>query len=107
MSRRILYEAPRAAAAPGETVVTSTCGHNCGGGGVGKAHVRDGRIVKISTDPRKWTPEMPPLHACVRGFGQMERVNHPDRLRYPLRRTGPRGAGQFERISRHKVLDQV
>src|SRR5258705_109837 len=31
MSRAIVYEAPRPAAAPGETVVTSTCGHNCGG----------------------------------------------------------------------------
>src|SRR5437667_838564 len=107
MSRRILYEAPRVAAAPGETVVTSTCGHNCGGRCVVNAHVRDGRIVKISTDPRKWTAEMPPLHACVRGFGQMERVNHPDRVRYPLRRTGPRGAGQFERISWDEALDAV
>ena len=87
---RILYEAPRVAAKPGETVVTSTCGHNCGGRCAVNAHVRDGRIVKISTDPRRWTPEMPPLHACVRGFGQLERVNHPDRLMHPLRRTGPR-----------------
>src|SRR5213595_2519639 len=71
---RTVYESPRVAPKPGETVVTSTCGHNCGGRCVVNAHVRDGRIVKISTDPRKWTPEMPPLHACVRGFGQMERV---------------------------------
>ena len=71
MSARILYEAPRVAAGPGETVVTSTCGHNCGWRCVVNAHVRDGRIVRISTDPRKWTPEVPPLHACVRGFGQL------------------------------------
>src|SRR3989449_246398 len=107
MSRRILYEAPRVAAAPGERVVTSTCGHNCGGRCVVNAHVRDERIVKISTDPRTWTPEMPPLHACVRGFGQMERVNHPDRLRHPRRRKGPRGAGEFERIAWDEALDEV
>src|SRR5947207_1159531 len=107
MSRRILYEAPRVAAAPGETVVTSTCGHNCGGRCVVNAHVRDGRIVKISTDPRKWTPEMPPLHACVRGFGQMERVHHPDRLLHPLRRVGSRGSGEFERIGWDEALDEV
>jgi anaerobic dimethyl sulfoxide reductase subunit A len=107
MNARILYEAPRMAAAPGETVVTSTCGHNCGGRCVVNAHVREGRIVKISTDPRRWTPEIPPLHACVRGFGQLERVNHPDRLMYPLRRTGPRGAGQFERITWDEALDEV
>ena len=107
MKRPTIYEAPRVAAAPGETVVTSTCGHNCGGRCVVNAHVRDGRIVKISTDPRKWTPEVPPLYACVRGFGQLERVNHPDRLLHPLRRTGPRGSGQFERISWDEALDEV
>jgi len=104
---RIVYEAPRRAAAPGETVVTSTCGHNCGGRCIVNAHVRDGRIVKISTDPRKWSFEVPPLHACVRGFGQAERVNHPDRLRQPLRRTGPRGSGQFEPIGWDEALDEV
>jgi anaerobic dimethyl sulfoxide reductase subunit A len=104
---RIVYEAPRRAAAPGETVVTSTCGHNCGGRCIVNAHVRDGQIVKISTDPRKWSFEVPPLHACVRGFGQAERVNHPDRLRQPLRRTGPRGSGQFEPIGWDEALDEV
>ncbi len=107
MAGRILYETPRVAAGPGETVVTSTCGHNCGGRCVVNAHVRDGRIVRISTDPRRWTPEVPPLHACVRGFGQLERVHHPDRLKHPLRRTGPRGAGEFERITWDEALDEV
>ena len=104
---RTVYESPRVAPKPGETVVTSTCGHNCGGRCVVNAHVRDGRIVKISTDPRKWTPEMPPLHACVRGFGQMERVHHPDRLLHPLRRVGSRGSGEFERIGWDEALDEV
>jgi anaerobic dimethyl sulfoxide reductase subunit A len=107
MTRTIQYEAPRLAPSPGESVVTSTCGHNCGGRCVVNAHVRDGRIVRISTDPRRWTPEVPPLHACVRGFGQVERVNHPDRLMHPLRRTGPRGSGQFERITWDEALDEV
>jgi anaerobic dimethyl sulfoxide reductase subunit A len=43
----------------------------------------------------------------VRGFGQLERVNHPDRLLHPLRRTGPRGSGQFERIGWDEALDEV
>src|SRR5438034_905456 len=108
MSRsKIVYEAPRVAAAPGETVVTSTCGHNCGGRCAVNAHVRDGQIVKISTDPRRWTPELPPLHACVRGFGAAERVNHPDRLLHPLRRVGARSEGRFERISWDEALAEV
>jgi anaerobic dimethyl sulfoxide reductase subunit A len=104
---RVLYEAPRRPAAPGETVVTSTCGHNCGGRCVVNAHVVDNKIVKITTDPRKWTPEMPPLHACVRGFGQVERMNHPDRVLHPLRRNGPRGSGEFVRIGWDEALDEV
>lgn len=74
MTPQTIYEAPRIPARPGEEIVPSTCGHNCGGRCVVNAHVQDGRIVRISTDPRKWTPEMPPLTACVRGFGALKRV---------------------------------
>src|SRR5215475_2967364 len=101
------YETPRPAGRPGETVVTSTCGHNCGGRCVVNAHVVDDRIVKISTDPARWQPELPPLHACARGVGQIERVYHKERLQYPMRRTGPRGSGQFERISWDEALGHI
>lgn len=102
-----IYQQPRIAARPGETIVTSTCGHNCGGRCVVNAHVADGRIVKISTDPGRWTPELPPLPACARGVGQIERTYHPERLKYPMRRSGPRGSGQFERIPWDEALDTV
>ena len=102
-----IYEAPRIATRPGETVVTSTCGHNCGGRCVVNAHVREGRIVHISTDARRWNPDHPPLPACARGVGQIERTYHPDRLQSPMRRTGPRGSGQYERISWNEALDTV
>ncbi len=102
-----IYEAPRAVAKPNETIVTSTCGHNCGGRCVVNAHVTDGRIVHISTDARRWNAEHPPLPACARGVGQIERIYHPDRLKYPLRRVGPRGSGQFERITWDEALDTV
>jgi len=88
-------------------VITSTCGHNCGGRCVVNAHVKDGRIVHISTDARRWNPDHPPLPACARGVGQIERTYHPDRLRYPMRRTGPRGSGLFERISWDEALDTI
>ena len=102
-----IYEAPRATAKPGETVVTSTCGHNCGGRCVVNAHVSGGRIVHISTDARRWNPDHPPLPACARGVGQIERTYHPDRLKYPMRRSGPRGSGQYERISWDEALDTI
>ena len=107
MAQGTIYQKPRVEAKPHETVVTSTCGHNCGGRCVVNAHVVDGRIARISSDPARWNSELPPLQACARGFGQIERVYHPDRLQYPLRRTGPRGSGQFERISWDEALDEV
>lgn len=107
MPDQTIYQAPRRPGRDGETVVTSTCGHNCGGRCVVNAHVVDDRIVKISTDPGRWKPEMPPLHACARGVGQIERLYHKDRLKYPMRRTGPRGSGQFERVSWDEALSHV
>jgi anaerobic dimethyl sulfoxide reductase subunit A len=53
MAPSTLYEAPRLEARPGETVITSTCGHNCGGRCVVNAHVTDDRITRISTDARR------------------------------------------------------
>jgi anaerobic dimethyl sulfoxide reductase subunit A len=107
MAGGTIYQRPRVAPKAGETVVTSTCGHNCGGRCVVNAHVVDGRIARISSDPRKWEADLPPLQACARGFGQIERVYHPDRLQHPLRRTGLRGSGQFERISWEEALDEA
>src|SRR6185312_11874065 len=104
---RTIYEAPRIAPRGNEAIITSTCGHNCGGRCVVNAHVTDGRITRITTDARRWNPEHPPLPACARGVGQIERTYHPDRLQYPMRRSGPRGSGQFERISWDEALDEV
>src|SRR6202043_582913 len=107
MPDQTIYQQPRRMGRAGEAIVTSTCGHNCGGRWVVNAHVVDDRIVKISTDPARWEPELPPLHACARGVGQIERVYHPDRLKYPLKRTGQRGSGNFTRISWEEALDRV
>src|SRR3954463_2475869 len=54
-----------------------------------------------------------PAHPVTRGFlcgkvaQYLEREYHPDRLLYPLRRVGPKGAGMFERIAWDEALDTV
>lgn len=44
---------------------------------------------------------------CVKLKDYEKRHYHPDRLLYPMRRTGPKGSGQFERISWDKALDEI
>ncbi len=45
--------------------------------------------------------------ACRKGLATAELVYHPDRLKYPLKRTGKRGERQWERISWGEALDNI
>jgi len=84
-------------------IVPTGCCHDCGGRCVLKAHVQNGQIIRIETD----NGEQPQIRACLRGRSYRQRVYHPDRLQYPLRRVGQRGEGRFERVSWDEALDQV
>ena len=45
--------------------------------------------------------------ACVKTYRFPDRHNHPERLQYPLRRSGPKGSGRFERIGWSEALDDI
>ena len=86
-----------------ERVITTTCRGHCGGACVLKVHVKDGVITRIETDNG---PE-PQYRACSKGRAQRLKVYAPDRLTFPMKRTGQRGSGEFERISWDDALDTV
>ena len=44
---------------------------------------------------------------CAKVNNYLERVYHPDRLLYPLRRVGPKGSGAFERISWDEAIAEI
>ena len=85
------------------TVRTTTCSYDCGGRCLLKVHVRDGRIKKISTGKHDGMD----LRACPRGLAQKAVAEDPNRLTRPLKRIGPRGAGEFEPISWDDALATV
>jgi anaerobic dimethyl sulfoxide reductase subunit A len=99
-----------AAQPAGETTIvrTSCPAHNCGGRCLLVAHVRDGKIVRLDSDDRDYDEiDNPRLLACSRGKAYLRRQYHPDRLQYPLKRTGKRGEGKFERITWDEALTTV
>jgi Molybdopterin oxidoreductase Fe4S4 domain len=42
---------------------------------------------------------------CAKGPATLNQITDPERLLYPMRRSGPRGCGQWERVSWDHVLD--
>ncbi len=54
-----------------------------------------------------------PLHPasrgrnCAKGPATLNQVTNPDRILYPLRRTGNRGEGKWERVSWDEALDDI
>ena len=42
---------------------------------------------------------------CSKGWASLEYLNHPDRLRTPLKRVGKRGEGQWEKVSWDEALE--
>lgn len=77
-----------------EKIIRTVCNSHCGGTCEMKVHVRDGRIVRIEPVEADDKPKL-----CARGHAYRQRVYAPDRILYPLKRTGARGTGEFSRIS--------
>src|SRR5438552_12786512 len=87
-----------------ERVVRVVCPHDCPDTCSMLVGVREGRAVSLRGDPD---------HPFTRGFlcqkvtRYLERVYHPERLQFPMKRIGPKGTGRFERISWDEAADTI
>jgi thiosulfate reductase / polysulfide reductase chain A len=66
--------------------------------------VVDGKAVEVKGDPDH---PMNRGFICVKGRAEPERLYHPDRLKYPLKRAGERGEGKWRRISWDEALSAI
>jgi anaerobic selenocysteine-containing dehydrogenase len=87
------------------TVHPSVCPHDCPSVcALTVERTADGRLGKVRGSERN------PYTAgviCAKVARYHERYHHPDRLGYPLRRTGEKGSGTFERIGWDDALDEI
>ena len=94
-----MTELPRIARLP------SVCPHDCPSACSLEVEVIDGKTIgRVRGNKRQsYTDGV----ICAKVARYAERIHHPDRLLHPLRRTGPKGSGAFERISWDEALDEI
>lgn len=91
-----------------EKIVWGACSVNCGSRCALQLHVKDDEVCWVDTD--NTGDDIYGNHqvrACLRGRSIRRRINHPDRLNYPMKRVGKRGEGKFERISWQEATDTI
>lgn len=86
------------------TSIRGACPHDCPDTCATITEVQDGRAIAFYADKHHpitqgW------LCAKVRPY--LEHVYHPDRLTHPLRRVGPKGGDQWERISWDAAIAEI
>ncbi|VGB57560.1 anaerobic dimethyl sulfoxide reductase subunit A [Klebsiella pneumoniae] len=108
-----LYAAPRRGGGTtgyrhNTRIVWGACSVNCGSRCALRLHVRNDEVVYVETDNTgddRYGDHQ--VRACLRGRSIRRRINHPDRLNYPMKRVGKRGEGKFVRISWQEALDTL
>src|SRR5215470_17974614 len=95
-----------------KNVVHAACPHDCPDACGVLITVEDGKAVKIQGDPSHPVTQG---FLCAKVAKYLDRVYSPDRVLYPMRRVGPKGAAgegvrateRWERISWDEALSEI
>ncbi len=86
-------------------IARSVCPHDCPSTCALDVEILDertiGRVRGAKDDP--YTAGV----ICEKVARYAERVHHPERLLFPMRRVGPKGSGQFQRMDWDEALDEI
>lgn len=79
------------------------CGRMDHGGCGLLVHVEENKVTKLKGDPGSFTRG----YVCSKALAYRERLYHPDRLKYPLKRIGKRGEDRWKRISWDEAMGTI
>nr|WP_235505182.1 molybdopterin oxidoreductase family protein [Acidovorax sp. Leaf160] len=99
-------EAPEAAAdaAPATHQVRGACPHDCPDTCALLTTVENGIAIRVQGNPAHGHTDGV---LCAKVSRYAERTHHPERLLTPLKRSGPKGSGQFTPVSWDEALDDI
>lgn len=84
---------------------------NCQGNCAWTVWSKDGKVTRESQSANypAISPDIPDSNprGCNKGAQHSQIMYNEDRLKFPLRRTGPRGSGQWERITWDEAIDEI
>lgn len=85
-------------------LVKGCCSHDCQDSCAWVAQVEDGKVVRV-----EGAKDHPVTRGtlCAKVKDYEARLTAADRVLHPLRRTGPKGSGHFERISWDMALSEI
>ncbi len=86
-----------------KNIIRSAC-RGCHGVCQVLIHMEGDKVKKVTGDPDSLTSRG---YLCAKGAAAPDLLYHPDRLMYPLRRTGDRGENRWERISWDDALSEI
>jgi len=66
--------------------------------------LKGNRIIRVKGDPDGFLSKG---YACIKGIVSPDRLTHPDRLRYPMKRAGNKGGGKWQRISWPDAMREI
>ena len=100
----MMNQDPIISSTPQQKIVRAACPHDCPDTCAMLVTVENGRAVRVAGDP---------AHPVTRGFlctkvnNYEQRTYSPERIQTCLKRTGPKGTGQFVPITWDEALDTI
>ena len=95
---------PRSSEVKGTRHVLGACPHDCPDTCSLVTTVQDGIAIQVSGNPAH--PQTAGV-LCTKVSRYTERTYHPERILHPLKRIGPKGSGQYERVDWDTALTDI